>query len=125
MKEAIDLSRLQKRRFHFLLIVVSLLINIGIWMFYPEFRLGFLISYLFQWSILEFRLLQFWRNPLRSAYDSVILGIFSLFGNAVLLAVGLQKLGSNFILGFFLAYFGFLTIFVFVALNSRGSRLPK
>ncbi|MCG9876618.1 MAG: hypothetical protein MH321_17720 [Leptospiraceae bacterium] len=125
MKQAIDLSLLQKRRFHFLLTIVSLLVNLGFWMFFPEYRLGFIVSYLFQWSILEFRLILFWRNPLRSAYDSVILGIFSLLGNAVLLALGLQKLGSNFILGFFLAYFGFLTIFVFVALNSRGSRLPK
>ncbi|NCN08535.1 MAG: hypothetical protein GW938_01695 [Leptospira sp.] len=125
MKEPIDLSRLQKGKFHLILAIVSFITIICFAILFPFLISGFIVSYLFQWSILEFRLLLFWWNPVRSANFSILIGLFSLLGNAVLLGIGLQKIGMNFILGFFLAYFSFLTIFVFVALNSRGSKLPK
>ena len=109
---------------NFLLMLVSGISLAGNYFFLNKYWLGFVFSYLFQYAVLETKIYLFRLNPLKSAVRVIGLVYLSLFGNAAILAMGLSLKGRDFILGFFLAYFGFLTIFVFVALIARNP-LPE
>lgn len=117
--QAIDFGKIPVIRFH--LVFAILYFSLAYWVFLklPASWFGFLGSSAIQFIVLELQFIGFkiWKYKSGLLQAGIILGSF--FGNLLFLVLKSSQGGSNFILGFFLAYFGFLTIFVISAIASK------
>lgn len=113
-----DLAKIPVLPFQLFLFGLFFVFLGGVFFYFPGFWEGalwssFLQMHFFQGKFVLFRL---WKG--RSMTQQLVVLLISFFVNGgILLFFGVPK-GSNFILGFFLAYFAFIGIFVLSAILS-------
>jgi hypothetical protein len=115
----LDFSTLPFFSFH--LFLASLLVPIAllVYFYFPGIWLGFLWSLGFQFLVFEFWFFGFRIFSSRQIGVSIGGILLSFLGNAIILWNNFSSQGSNFIQGFFLAYFAFLSILVLSAFLTK------
>jgi hypothetical protein len=116
---ALDIGKLPVIRFHVIFLILFLGMTYLVYSEWNSLFRGFWISAVFQAFVFECKFISFriWRSKSFLLQGGIIL--ISFFGNFAILIIQSPKGGSSFILGFFLAYFTFLTIFVLSAIVSK------
>lgn len=115
----LDMKNFPPLWFHIYILGFSIISNFALIWFHPYIREGFFYSWGIQLFWLELRYWSYFMAKERSVYLQLLFFFLSFFTNLLFLwKVALDK-GSNFILGFFLAYFAFLGIFVLAGIFSQ------
>ncbi|WCL48931.1 hypothetical protein [Leptospira sp. GIMC2001] len=121
MKTPIDFGKLPPLKFQTLFLLGLLVFTIIVIYLFPSVQNGFFLCLGFQTILFEAKFILFRIYGAKSGLGQAGLILLSFFGSLAILVIGMRDGGSEFILGFFLAYFGFLAIFVFVAVWTKDN----